>query len=90
MYRYLIIIDDIWNISDWGAIRSALPDNDYGYRVIITTRILSVAKEAGGPYQMRPLSPSDSRTLLYNRIFGREYKDICPKELLEVSEKILE
>ncbi|KAL6908224.1 hypothetical protein ACP4OV_002394 [Aristida adscensionis] len=87
--RYFIIIDDIWDISHWSVIRCALPESD-GYRIITTTRIITIAEQIGGPYKMKPLSIENSRILMYGRIFGEEYKDKCPdKELAEVSNRIL-
>ncbi|WVZ54765.1 hypothetical protein U9M48_005516 [Paspalum notatum var. saurae] len=91
--RYLLFIDDIWDISVWRMIRCALPDNKCGYAIITTTRIYDVANEAGDVYQMEPLSHRNSKILFYSRIFGREVKDNndkCPYEqLVEVSDKIL-
>ncbi|KAF6981589.1 hypothetical protein CFC21_000050 [Triticum aestivum] len=87
--RYFILIDDIWDKSVWNNIRCALIENECGSRVIATTRILDVAKEVGGVYQLKPLSTSDSRKLFHQRIFGTE--DKCPHiQLAEVSEKILQ
>ncbi|KAG0530703.1 hypothetical protein BDA96_05G209600 [Sorghum bicolor] len=93
--RYLIVIDDIWDITAWKMIKCALPDNCYGNKIITTTRILNIAKQAGGAYNLEPLSMNNSRKLLYRRIFGTDSKDNnednekCPDELVEVSEKIL-
>ena len=77
-------------------IRCALPDNDVGYTIITTTRISDVAEQAGGAYNLKPLSLNNSRKLLYRRIFGSEIKynnedtEKYPDEALaEVSEKIL-
>ncbi|XP_037473919.1 disease resistance protein Pik-2-like [Triticum dicoccoides] len=87
--RYFILIDDIWDKSVWNNIRCSLIENECGSRVIATTRILDVAKEVGGVYQLKPLSTSDSRKLFYQRIFGTE--DKCPHiQLAEVSENILQ
>nr|AAT38409.1 LZ-NBS-LRR class [Aegilops tauschii] len=87
--RYFILIDDIWDKSVWNNIRCALIENECGSRVIATTRILDVAKEVGGVYELKPLSTSDSRKLFYQRIFGTE--DKCPHiQLAEVTEKILQ
>ena len=86
-YRYLIVLDDIWDIEHWKIIQCALPDNDMGSRIITTTRKLGVAEVAGGCYKLKPLSDESSRRLFHGRIFGPG--DEYPQELLEVSEKIL-
>jgi hypothetical protein len=94
--RYLIVIDDIWDISVWKMIKRALPDNNVGNKIIITTRILNVAEQAGGAYKLKPLPLNSSRKLLYRRVFCNENKehnedaDNCPDEdLAEISDKIL-
>nr|TKW01904.1 hypothetical protein SEVIR_8G208901v2 [Setaria viridis] len=93
--RYFVVVDDVWDISVWKMIRCALPDNDVGYTIITTTRISHVAEQAGGAYNMKPLSLNNSRKLLYRRIFGNGNKDNneaeekCHEELDEVSDRIL-
>ncbi|KAJ1276409.1 hypothetical protein BS78_05G212600 [Paspalum vaginatum] len=89
--RYLIIIDDLWDISIWKIIKCALPENNCGYRIITTTRILNVAEQVGGAYKLKPLSVDNSKKLLYRRIFGQQNNDDrCPdKELVEISNRIL-
>ncbi|XBI81667.1 hypothetical protein VPH35_090523 [Triticum aestivum] len=86
--RYFIVIDDIWNISVWKTIKHAFIENRCGSRIIITTRILDVAKQVGSVYDLKPLSPIDSRKLFHQRIFGIEDK-YPPTQLAEVSENIL-
>ncbi|KAG2558170.1 hypothetical protein PVAP13_8NG137200 [Panicum virgatum] len=86
--RYLIVIDDIWDTSVWETIQYALIENECGSRIITTTRILDVAKQIGGIYQLEPLSPADSIKLFYQRIFGSEDKRPSGN-LTEVSRKIL-
>ncbi|KAG2558492.1 hypothetical protein PVAP13_8NG270100 [Panicum virgatum] len=86
--RYLIVIDDIWSKSAWEMIQYALIENECGSRVITTTRILDVAKCAGGIYELPRLTPADSRKLFNIRIFGTENKSL-PKELEEVYNSIL-
>ncbi|KAJ1276119.1 hypothetical protein BS78_05G189900 [Paspalum vaginatum] len=89
--RYCVVIDDVWDISVWKMIRCALPaDGIGGYIIITTTRILKVAEEAGGTYQLKPLCLESSSKLLYRRIFGYEEKYECPDaHLIEISDRIL-
>ena len=53
MCRYFVVVDDIWNISVWNMIRCALPDNDVGYTIITTTRILDVVEQLAGSLKIR-------------------------------------
>uniref|UniRef100_A0ACD5WR67 Uncharacterized protein n=1 Tax=Avena sativa TaxID=4498 RepID=A0ACD5WR67_AVESA len=86
--RYIIIMDDIWKTSVWKRIKHALIDNEYGSRIITTTRIHKVAEQAGGVYNLSPLSSIESRQLFNQRLFGVE--DKCPpNHLHDISEKIL-
>nr|UBY07433.1 NBS-LRR disease resistance protein [Dasypyrum villosum] len=87
--RYLIVMDDIWDKSVWEHnIKCAFAENEYGSRVITTTRVLDVAQQAGGLYRLQPLSVVESRKLFYQRIYGTENKT-TPAQLVEVSENIL-
>ncbi|KAF8779114.1 hypothetical protein HU200_002787 [Digitaria exilis] len=95
--RYLIVIDDVWTIAAWDAIRSKLPENNLDSRIMVTTRIETVAvgcSDAGeisgdNIYHIQPLNSEDSRKLFLSRAFGS--KDAtCPKELEDEMDKILE
>lgn len=95
LYRYLIIVDDLWEGSAWDSISRALPDNSLDSMIIITTRKESVAKACCCPryhsghfvYKVAPLDYLDSRTLFLRRTFGSE--DNFPHHLEELSTKIL-
>ncbi|XP_057502276.1 disease resistance protein RPP13-like [Actinidia eriantha] len=41
--RYLVVLDDIWDVRAWASLRGAFPDNRNGSRIIITTREKVVA-----------------------------------------------
>lgn len=89
--RYFIVIDDLWNQSDWHIIRSAFPENSSSSRLVVTTRIESVALDCCANrcqyvYRMEP-KEEDSRRLFLTRIFGSE--DACPEYLKEVLADVL-
>ncbi|CAL4982522.1 unnamed protein product [Urochloa decumbens] len=85
--RYFIVIDDVWEVASWKAIKLALDQRNNGSRVIITTRNQEVASEEE-VYKLDPLSHDDSKRLFYIRLFGGESK--CPaNHPHEASGKIL-
>ncbi|TVU41033.1 hypothetical protein EJB05_14523, partial [Eragrostis curvula] len=84
---YFIVIDDIWAVPEWNAIRTALEDKNLGSKIIITTRRNDVAQLAHCTYQIKPLLPDTSKALFYGRIFGSQ--DKCPECFSEISDKIL-
>ena len=43
-YKYLIVMDDVWDTKAWEDLKGAFPDYNKGSRVLITTRQESVAK----------------------------------------------
>ncbi|KAF7034705.1 hypothetical protein CFC21_045686 [Triticum aestivum] len=85
--RYLIVLDDVWTVAVWAAIRSKLPESTCGSIIIVTTRIDSVAQACSGAsvcedhiYHMKPLSCEDSKKLFLRRVFGFEECSF-PREL---------
>ncbi|XP_078158928.1 putative disease resistance RPP8-like protein 4 [Carex rostrata] len=90
--RYLIILDDVWDINLWGQLKMALPEMYNASRVIITTRSLDVAKAADcntKPYKLRYLSDTEGRDLLFRKAFQQH--DVQPENyphLLDVAERL--
>ncbi|XBJ03030.1 hypothetical protein VPH35_022276 [Triticum aestivum] len=90
--RYLVIIDDLWDVSAWNIIKCAFPENNLGSRLIVTTRIKNVAEACCSGHhehilEMIPLNEQDSRKLFFGRIFGCE--EACSGQLRDVSVEIL-
>ncbi|XP_066334245.1 disease resistance protein Pik-2-like [Miscanthus floridulus] len=86
--RYFIVIDDVWDLESWKAIRSALDKKSSGSRIIKTTRKREVACSDEVYYKLDPLSHDNSEKLFYMRPYGGE--DKCPAHHPEVaSQKIL-
>ena len=91
--RYIIVVDDVWDLETWDTVKYALSSNSCGSVIITTTRIHDVAKACcslfsdGWVYKLKPLEEQDSKMLFQNRIFG--HGNECPENLKEVSDKIL-
>jgi len=92
--RYLIVVDDLWEASDWTDISIVLPENNLGSIIMTTTRKEYVANACCSSYNLgdfvhkvESMNDLDSKTLFLGRIFGSENN--CPHDLEEVSMKIL-
>ncbi|KAF7849750.1 hypothetical protein BT93_L0327 [Corymbia citriodora subsp. variegata] len=89
--RYLIVLNNAWHISEWDAVKHALPNNGHRSRVIITTRNADLAfttcKEFNGLVKnMEPLDPEHSWKLLCRKTFQG---NSCPSHLEEICKYIL-
>ncbi|KAE8796915.1 B3 domain-containing protein [Hordeum vulgare] len=91
--RYLIVIDDLWDLSVWDIIKYAFPKGNHGSRIIITTQIEDVAltcccDHSEHVFEMKPLNIGHSRELFFNRLFGSESD--CLEEFKRVSNEIVD
>ncbi|XP_062096800.1 disease resistance protein RPM1-like [Humulus lupulus] len=89
--RYLVVLDDIWDVDVWESVKVAFRNNNNDSRVMITTRIADVAssstKDVGGEIiTLDPLSSEDSWTLFCAKAFQG---NACPAHLEEISRDIL-
>ncbi|KAK3418306.1 hypothetical protein EUGRSUZ_H04248, partial [Eucalyptus grandis] len=87
--RYVIILDDVWDKDALEGIKNAMPNSSLSSRIIITTRITDIATASSNQskvYELKPLSPKESRSLLGKKAF---FGNPCPSHLEEVSEWIL-
>ncbi|KAJ6943089.1 disease resistance protein RPM1-like [Populus alba x Populus x berolinensis] len=89
--KYLIVLDDVWHTSAWGAFQHALPNSNCGSRIMVTTRNTEVASTACMDFPDRvfpldPLSHEESWILFCKKIFQ---SNTCPPHLKSVSETIL-
>ncbi|XP_058184257.1 disease resistance protein RPP13-like [Rhododendron vialii] len=58
--RYLVVLDDVWDVNAWPSLMRAFPDEKNGSRVIMTTRNKVVAE------------PSNERTYVHELPFLKE------------------
>ncbi|EYU31287.1 hypothetical protein MIMGU_mgv1a022746mg, partial [Erythranthe guttata] len=70
--KYLIVMDDVWDIKAWDMFKRFLPDNNNGSRILVTTRLLRLAVDIGSciPYQLNLLDEKQSWDLLRRKIFA--------------------
>jgi len=88
--RYLVVLDDVWHMDDWDAVKHTLPNNSCS-RVMLTTRNSEVASVSckefnGNVYPLNPLSPEESWTLFCRKTF---WDNSCPPDLKSLAESIL-
>ncbi|KAK4439821.1 Disease resistance protein RPM1 [Sesamum alatum] len=88
---YIVVLDDIWSLSAWEAIRYAFPRSGTSGFIIITTRFQSIGRAAstetnGYLYNMQPLPQEESKTLFYRKAF---LGGSCPSYLEEIADIVL-
>ncbi|KAK9006978.1 hypothetical protein V6N11_019308 [Hibiscus sabdariffa] len=88
--RYVIVFDDVWDEHFWQVIQSALPENNKSSRIIITTRILSVAEFCKQfchvhVHKLQDLSLEMAQELLCRTAFRFEQQKECPDSLKSLS-----
>ncbi|KAL6577982.1 hypothetical protein OROMI_010310 [Orobanche minor] len=86
--RYMIILDDIWSIKACDEIKWLLPDNKNGSRIVITTRLTTLASTLPNSIRlaMKLLDDDDSWDLLSKIVFGE--KGCCPPGFEDIGKKI--
>ncbi|KAL2504824.1 putative disease resistance protein [Abeliophyllum distichum] len=86
--RYLVIMDDIWNIKAWDDLKMYFPKDKTGSRILFTSRNKEVASEASSDgiiNELPFLSVDECWDLLQQKVFG---KALCPREFLDVGKQI--
>ncbi|XP_058192283.1 putative late blight resistance protein homolog R1A-3 [Rhododendron vialii] len=82
-WKYLIVVDDVWEKKDWDSIKKAFPNHKNGSRILLTTRFKPVAVHAdqrSPPYELDFLTHDQSWVLLQKKVFdGGD----CPQEDLK-------
>lgn len=91
---YLAVLDDVWSIEEWELLKCALPENNKGSRIIVTTPIADVADyRSGAPryvHTLQPLPNGEAWTLFCNKTFGSDMNNgTCPSELERTLQAIL-
>ncbi|KAH0692247.1 hypothetical protein KY285_019344 [Solanum tuberosum] len=89
--RYLIVLDDVWDIETRELLIGCFPKVKRGNRIILTSRSSKVGLQVkchSDPLHLQLLTPEKSWDLFVKKVFGDEGS--CPAELSEVGHQIVE
>nr|GMD75407.1 putative late blight resistance protein homolog R1B-16 [Ipomoea batatas] len=84
-WRYLIVLDDIWNENAWEELNRVLPSCDKGSRIVLTSREKSVVSDAKHICHLPFFTTDESWELLQVELFKGKG---CPKEHENVGREI--
>ncbi|KAI3464148.1 hypothetical protein Pfo_020811 [Paulownia fortunei] len=87
--KFFLVMDDVWSVEAWNAIRDVLPKSNRTSKVLITSRYTNVGMHANRirePHNLRFLTEEESWELLQLEVFGK--LDDCPQELKAVGKHI--
>ncbi|MCD7473274.1 hypothetical protein HAX54_015053 [Datura stramonium] len=73
--RYLIVLDDMWDVAAWEDLMLSFPNGENRSRIIVTTRLENVGKQVKyhtDPYSLPFLSLDESCKLLQKKVFQQE------------------
>ncbi|CAL2275835.1 unnamed protein product [Prunus armeniaca] len=92
--RYMVVLDDVWDIKLWKEIRIALPNTQLGSRIMLTTRKEDVASSSFGAqshiHHIQLLEKNDAWELFSSKAFSAYQNNCCPPELQSLAEEVVE
>ncbi|XP_027076058.1 putative late blight resistance protein homolog R1A-10 [Coffea arabica] len=86
--RYLLVLDDLWDVEAWNLLEKLLPNDVNGSRILFTSRFQNLSLQSKPdikPYHLRQLTAEESWALLQKKLFDKES---CPPTLSEVGSQI--
>ncbi|XP_058114390.1 disease resistance protein RPP13-like [Magnolia sinica] len=90
--KYLMVLDDIWTVEAWDALKDAFPDMNNGSRVMLTTRNKDLALHADArnqPHELGLLNDKESWGLFCRKAFPGQDGN-CPQYLKELGRKMVQ
>nr|XP_027077184.1 putative late blight resistance protein homolog R1A-3 [Coffea arabica] len=86
--RYLLVLDDLWDVEAWNLLEKVLPNDVNGSRILFTSRFQNLSLQSKPdikPFHLCQLTDEESWTLLQKKLFDKES---CPPTLSEVGSQI--
>ncbi|CAI9103028.1 OLC1v1001442C1 [Oldenlandia corymbosa var. corymbosa] len=87
-HRYLIVLDDIWDVDAWYQLKDSFPDDSNGSRILFTSRNDALASQCNPnsiSHRLPLFSDEESWELIKDKL---SYSDGFPLELEEVGRQI--
>lgn len=92
--RYVVVLDDVWNVNLWREIKESLPDCGNGSRVLLTTRREDIASSAFGVksyiHHVQPLGKDEAWALFCLKAFSSSPNKCCTPELEFIAKDLAE
>ncbi|PQQ13287.1 disease resistance protein RPM1-like [Prunus yedoensis var. nudiflora] len=92
--RYLVVLDDVWDVHLWDKIRFSFPDKQLGSRVMLTTRREDIASSSFGVeshvHKIQPLERGDAWELFSMKAFSSYPNKSCSTEILPLARELVE
>ncbi|KAL6277319.1 hypothetical protein ACE6H2_020920 [Prunus campanulata] len=92
--RYLVVLDDVWDVHLWEKIRFSFPDKQLGSRVMLTTRREDIASSSFGVvshvHKIQPLERGDAWVLFSMKAFSSYPNKSCSTEILPLARELVE
>ncbi|PON76288.1 NB-ARC domain, LRR domain containing protein [Parasponia andersonii] len=91
--RYLVVLDDVWEIDNlWLVLRPAIFANTLGSRIILTTRKEDIANFSFGvrshAYNLKPLPENKAWELFWKKALPHN-PDKCSGELEQIARRLI-
>ncbi|XP_047952313.1 putative late blight resistance protein homolog R1A-10 [Salvia hispanica] len=86
--KFLLVLDDVWNVDAWEEIKGVLPLNNGKGKVIITSREDTVGYRAATvkPHKLKFLNEAESWMLLQLEVYGNE--EDCPSDMRGIGQHL--
>ncbi|KAL6198554.1 hypothetical protein ACLB2K_028343 [Fragaria x ananassa] len=92
--KYIVVLDDVWDIKVWREIKVALQDRQMGSRIVLTTRNEEVASNFFGVechvHHIQPLQKNEAWELFSKKAFLTNQHKTCPIELESVAWELVQ
>ncbi|XP_024192275.1 disease resistance protein RPM1 isoform X2 [Rosa chinensis] len=92
--KYLVVLDDVWDIKIWREIKVSLQERQLGSRIIVTTRKEDVASNSFGVrshvHHIQPLLKNEAWELFCKKSFSSNEHKTCPPDFASLACQLVE